>query len=62
MEDWGEAQETMKADINQLKDQVGKILEALVALKSIVDAWNEEAQSSYPRVLQLGALQIQNLN
>ena len=28
MEDWETAQETIKADISQLKDQVGQILEA----------------------------------
>ncbi|XP_052736686.1 uncharacterized protein LOC128197882 [Vigna angularis] len=33
MEDWEEERETVKADICQLKDQVGQILEALKAMK-----------------------------
>ena len=28
MEDWGEAQKVINADINQLKEQMGQILEA----------------------------------
>ncbi|XP_052725976.1 uncharacterized protein LOC128194421 [Vigna angularis] len=34
MEDWEEERETVKADISQLKDQVGQILEALKAMKT----------------------------
>jgi len=33
MEDRGEAPESVKNDVNQLKDQMGQILEALVDLK-----------------------------
>jgi len=37
MEDWGETQESMKADINELKDRMSQILEALATLKSTED-------------------------
>ena len=60
MEDWEEERESMKNDINQLKDQVGQILESIVSLKSMMSTRNEEAQSSHPPVLQSGALQMQN--
>jgi len=51
MEDWGEAQESIKSEICQLKDQIGQILETLVALKSTKDipvVRNEEATSFNP--------------
>jgi len=38
MEDLETAQETIKAYINQLKDQVGQILEALKSLKATGEA------------------------
>jgi len=38
MEDWEIAQEAVKADICQLKDQVGQILEALKSLKASGEA------------------------
>jgi len=34
MEDWKTTQEIVKANINQSKDQVGQILEALKSLKA----------------------------
>jgi len=52
--------ETVKNDVNQLKDQMGQILEALVALKNTKDnsaTINDEATSSNPAMLQIGALQ-----
>jgi len=63
MEDWREPQEAIKADINQLKDQVGQILEALAALKSIREvpvARHHEVTFSYPPTTYLGVLQVQN--
>jgi len=56
-----EAQEAMRADINQLKDQMGQILEALVTLKSANEnpvVRNEDATSSNPVVSQLGVMSI----
>jgi len=46
MEDWETAQETMKADISQLKDQVGQILEALKSLKASVEASSTKGEES----------------
>jgi len=45
-------QESMKADIDQLKNQFGQMLKMMVALKDAVIAQNEEAQSSQQRTLQ----------
>ena len=50
MEDWEEAHEDVKADINELKDQVGQILEALKLLKASGEASSarvEENAHSY---------------
>jgi len=60
MEDLGASVESVKNDVNQLKDQMGQILEALVALKNTRDnsaTRNDEATSSNPAILQIGALQ-----
>jgi len=38
MEDWKKAHEVVNADINQLKDQVSQILEALKSLKALGEA------------------------
>jgi len=57
MENLGEVVESVKNDINQLKDQMGQILEALAGLKSTREnlvARNEEATSSNPVVQQIG--------
>jgi len=43
-----EVQESMKADIDQLKTQMGQMFEMMVALKDVVTVRNEEAQSSHP--------------
>ena len=54
MENLGEAVESVKNDVNQLKDQMGQILEALAALKSTRESQvvrNEEATSSNPCLL-----------
>ena len=53
MENLGEAVESVKNDVNQLKDQMGQILEALATLKSTRESQvvrNEEATSSNPVV------------
>jgi len=65
-------QESMKADINQLKNQVAgidqlknqveRIYEMMITLKDAVAAQNDEAQSSHPPIFQQGTLQTQNLN
>jgi len=50
MEDWEEAHEAIKADINELKDQVGQILEVLKLLKALGKASSarvEENAHSY---------------
>jgi len=63
MEDLGASVEFVKNDVNQLKDQMSQILEALAALKNIRDnsaTRNEEATSSNPAMLQIGALQSNN--
>jgi len=60
MEDLGAVVESMKNDVNQLKDHMGQIFEALVALKNTRDnstTRNDEATSSNPAMLQIGALQ-----
>ncbi|XP_047172662.1 uncharacterized protein LOC124840622, partial [Vigna umbellata] len=46
MEDWEEERETVKADINQLKDQVGQILEALKAMKTTGEASSAKADDN----------------
>jgi len=46
MKNLSEAQDHMKDDIDQLKNQVGQISEMMVALKDVVVTKNEEAQSS----------------
>jgi len=59
MEDLGASVESVKNDVNQLKDQMSQILEALVALKNTRDnsaTRNDEATSSNPAMLQIGAL------
>jgi len=43
-----EAQESMKADIDQLKTQMGQMFEMMVALKDAIAVRNEETQSSPP--------------
>jgi len=53
MEDWLEAQETITVDVNPLKDKMGQILGALVALKSTREASltrHEEIVVSYPLI------------
>ena len=60
MEECEQAQENMKSNIDQLKEQVGQILEAMMSLKNMMNTRNEEVQSSHPPVLQSGALQMQN--
>jgi len=63
MKDLGATVESVKNDVNQLKDQMGQILEALVALKNPRDnsaTRNDEATSSNPTILQIGALQTNN--
>ena len=45
-------QESMKADIDQLKTDMGQMFEMMVALKDAVAVCNEEAQSSHPPLLQ----------
>jgi len=55
MEDLGASVESVKNDVNQLKEQMGQILEALVALKNTRDnsaTRNDEATSSNPAMLQ----------
>jgi len=47
-----EVQESMKANIDQLKTQMGQMFEMMVALKDAVIVCNEEAQSSHPPLLQ----------
>ncbi|XP_022637926.1 uncharacterized protein LOC111241863 [Vigna radiata var. radiata] len=46
MEDWEEERETVKADISQLKDQVGQILEALKAMKTAGDTSSAKAEDN----------------
>jgi len=46
MEDWETAQETIKADINQLKDQVGQILGALKSLRVSGEASSVKGEES----------------
>jgi len=63
MEDLDATVESMKNDVNQLKYQMGQILEVLVALKNTRDNFatrNDEATSSNPAMLQIGALQTNN--
>jgi len=53
MEEFSEKQETLQADVNQIKDQMRQILEALAALQSARETpviRNEEVTSSYPSV------------
>jgi len=60
MKDLGAAVEFVKNGVNQLKDQMGQIIEALVALKNTRDnsaTGNDEATSSNPVMLQNGVLQ-----
>jgi len=48
-----EKQETLQADVNQIKDQMSQILEALAALQSARETpviRNEEITSSYPPI------------
>jgi len=63
MEDWSEAQKAIRVNVNQLKDQMDQIFEALVALKSTREAFvatHEEVTSFYPLITYPGLLQIQN--
>jgi len=46
MEDWETAQETIKANINQLNDQVGQILEALKSLRASGEASSAKGEES----------------
>jgi len=55
MEKFHEAQESMKADVDQLKNQMSQMFEMMVALKDAIVARNEEAQSS-----QQGTVQTRN--
>jgi len=53
----------VKNDVDQLEDQIGQILEALVALKNTRDnstTRNDEATSSNPAMLQIGSFQTNN--
>jgi len=52
----------MKADIDQLKNQMGQMFEMMVALKDAVAVRNEEAQSSHPPALQQGTSQTRDPN
>ena len=62
MDNWGEMQESMKADIDKLKNQMDQMFEMMVALKDAVVVRNEEAQSSHPLVLQQGTSQTRDPN
>ncbi|XP_047168652.1 uncharacterized protein LOC124837360, partial [Vigna umbellata] len=46
MEDWEEERETVKADISQLKDQVGQILEALKTMKGAGEISSVKAEDN----------------
>jgi len=46
MEKLSEAQESMKAYVDQLKDRMDKMFEMMVSFKDAIAARNEEAQSS----------------
>jgi len=48
MDNWGEMQKSIKADIDQLKNLMRQMFEMMVALKDVVAVRNEEAQSSHP--------------
>jgi len=50
------------ADIDQLKSQVSQIYEMMITLKDVVVARNEEAQSLHPHVFQQGTLQTRDPN
>jgi len=45
MEKFEEAQESMKADVDQLKSQMSQMFEMMVAIKDAIAVRNEEAQS-----------------
>jgi len=62
MKNWGEIQESMKADIDQLKNQMGQMFEMMVVLKDAVTTWNEEAHSSHPSDFEQGTLQTRDPN
>ena len=62
MEELSEKQETLQADVSQIKDQISQILEALAALKSVKETpvvRNEVLTSSHPLALHLGGQQTQ---
>ncbi|XP_017420355.1 uncharacterized protein LOC108330380 [Vigna angularis] len=46
MEAWEEEREAVKADISQLKDQVGQILEALKAMKTVGETSSVKAEDN----------------
>jgi len=57
--------DSVKNDVNQLKDQMGQILEALTAMKSIKESpvvKNEEATSFNPVVQQIGMVPVPRLD
>ena len=54
MEELGAVAESVKNDVNQLKDQMGQILKALVSLKNTRDNYatrNDEVTYSNPVLL-----------
>jgi len=54
MENWGEAQEAIKANVNLIKEQMSQLVEALAALKSTTETHamkNAEVTSSAPSPL-----------
>ena len=65
MENLGEVIESVKNDVNQLKDQMGQMLEALAALKSTRESQvvrNEEATSSNLVMQQIGTVPVPRLD
>jgi len=65
MENLEEAVEFVKNDVNQLKEQMGQILEALVDMNNTKESLvviNEETISSNPVVQQIGMVLVPKLN
>jgi len=65
MKNLAEAVDSVKNDVNQLKDQIGQILEALAAMKSTREnsmVRNEEATSSDLVVQQIGMVPVLRLD
>jgi len=65
MKNLAEAVDSVKNDVNQLKDQIGQILEALAAMKSTREnsmVRNDEATSSDLVVQQIGMVPVPRLD